>query len=114
MNVTMKNGRITIDGREFTGKNVRIDGDGQVIIDGVVQQGNLVGPISVQISGDVESLQGCGDVTVTGNCGSVKSVSGDVRCADVLGDLQTVSGDVNCKSVAGNVKTVSGDVRGVK
>lgn len=115
MNLTMKNGRIIIDGREFTGSNFKIDGSGRVTIDGVVQQDQLVGPVTVQVLGSVEALQGVGgDVTVSGNCGSVKTVSGNVRCADVLGDLQTVSGDVNCHAVVGNVKTVSGDVRGVK
>ena len=60
------------------------------------------------VDGNIETASG--DVTVKGNCRSVKSTSGDVECGDVEGDVTTVSGDVKCKSIGGNVKTVSGDI----
>lgn len=106
------NGRINIDGRDFVGHNVTIKGD-RVIVDGVEQDGSLVGPVSVTVHGDVEALDGgFAEVTVTGSCGSVKTMSGDVRCGDVTGDVGTMSGDVTCGKVAGNVKTMSGDING--
>lgn len=113
MNVSMKNGKVIIDGREFSGRSIQIKND-RVIVDGVTVDGSLSGPISVVIHGDVERLEAIDSVTVTGGCGSVRTVSGDVQCGQVSGDVQTVSGDVNCGPVTGNVKTVSGDVRGVK
>lgn len=113
MNVSMKNGKVIIDGREFSGRSIQIKND-RVMVDGVMVDGSLSGPINVVIHGDCERLEAIDSVTVTGACGSVRTVSGDVQCGPVSGDVQTVSGDVNCGPVTGNVKTVSGDVRGVK
>lgn len=111
MDLKMKGGRIVIDGREFTGRNISIDGSGRVIVDGVQQDGSLVGPVSVQIFGDVETLSTSGDVTVSGSCGNAKTISGDIQAGDVSGSVQTVSGDVTCRNVGGGVKTISGDIR---
>ena len=112
MNIVMKNGTITINGKQYQGQNFSIDGD-KVIIDGVQQEGSLSGPVSIQVTGDVQSIDGTAQsIAVTGSCGSVKTVSGDVRCGPVTGGVQTVSGVVYCGDVAGSVRTVSGDVRG--
>lgn len=78
MNITMKNGRVCIDGRDFTGKSISISGN-QVIVDGVPQDGTLAGPITVNVVGDVESLTtGSGDVYILGKVGQVRTGSGDV------------------------------------
>lgn len=104
-------GSVTIDGKSFRGRHVEIIDD-LVIVNGVTQEGSLVGPISVTVHGDVEHLTtASGDVTVTGDCHDVTTTSGDVRCGDVAGEVRTVSGDVTCKQISGNVRTVSGDVR---
>lgn len=104
-------GSVTIDGKSFRGRHVEIIDD-LVIVNGVTQEGSLVGPVSVTVHGDVEQLTtASGDVTVTGDCGGVTTTSGDVRCGDVAGEVRTVSGDVICKQVMGNVRTVSGDVK---
>lgn len=111
MDLRMKGGRIVIDGREFTGNNISIDGNGSVIVDGVEQNGSLVGPISIEIFGNVDSLKNTsGDVKIQGDCGSVSTVSGDVDAKAVSGNGTTVSGDVMCSSIAGSVKTASGDI----
>lgn len=113
MNISMKGGRVVIDGREFKGGNLQIDGNGKVIVDGVVQDGSLTGPISVTVHGDVQSLSGnLSEVSISGHAGEVRTVSGDVKCGDVAGNVTTVSGDVQAKTISGNVKTVSGDVNG--
>jgi hypothetical protein len=110
MNISMKNGRVVIDGREFSGSNIRINGN-QVIVDGVVQDGELVGPISVQVMGDVDRLDmGAGDVAVQGAVGQVNTGSGDVECGPVTGSVRTGSGDVRCGNVGGSVQTGSGDI----
>lgn len=104
-------GSVTIDGKSFSGRHVEIIDD-LVIIDGVTQEGSLVGQISVTVNGDVEQLTtASGDVTVNGSCREVTTTSGDISCGDVSGGVETVSGDVICKRVTGNVRTVSGDVR---
>lgn len=110
-NFTMRgNGRINIDGRDFVGRSVTIDGD-TVIIDGVVQDGKLVGPITVTLHGDAESIEtSSGNVTITGAAGSVHTSSGNVRCGNVGAGVQTMSGDVTCGTIAGSVRTMSGDV----
>jgi uncharacterized protein YjbJ (UPF0337 family) len=106
------NSRITIDGRDFVGRSVQINGN-KVIIDGVEQTGSLVGPVSVTIHGNVEKIEtGSGDVITTGGAGSISTESGDIRCGNVNGDVKTTSGDVTCDKIAGNVKTVSGDIIG--
>lgn len=111
MDLRIKGGRVVIDGREFTGNSITIDGKGSVIVDGVTQSGSLVGPISVEIFGNVELLKNTsGDVKVAGDCGSINTVSGDVDAKAVNGNVTTVSGDVMCSSIAGSVKTVSGDI----
>jgi hypothetical protein len=102
---------ITIDGRTFQGDCVTINGD-QVFVDGVLQDGKLVGPISITITGDVDRLDcATGNVDVHGTVGDVKTMSGDVDCGAVSGGVTTMSGDVTCGDVAGNVKSMSGDIR---
>ena len=109
MNITMKNGNVVIDGKSFTGRNVVINGD-QVIVDGEVQGGSLVGKITVTVHGDVEQLTTTyGDVNAT-TVSNIKTVSGDVTCGTVSGNVQTVSGDVDCPKILGDVNTISGDI----
>lgn len=115
MNIFQSSGkgrsRVTIDGHEFVGRNVVINGDGQVIVDGVVQSGSLVGPVSVEIHGDADKVDSSsGTIRVAGNCGSASTQSGDIECGHVKGGVSTMSGDVTCKSVAGSCKTMSGDI----
>jgi DUF4097 and DUF4098 domain-containing protein YvlB len=110
MKLSMKGGRVIIDGREFTGSSFNIT-NGKVTVDGVIQCGELVGDINIQVFGDVQQLENTsGTVTVSGNSGNIKTVSGDVEVKGTAQDIQTVSGDVSAKS-AGNIKTVSGDIR---
>lgn len=109
MNLSMKSGKIVIDGKEFVGSNIQISGN-KVIIDSVTQDGELVGDINITINGDVKSIENTSGVVSASNVGSVKTVSGDVYCADVSGDVKTVSGDVKATKIIGKVNTVSGDI----
>lgn len=112
LNIKSSGSRVTIDGRDFVGRSITINGD-KVVVDGVEQSGSLVGPISIEVHGNCEQLDTTsGSVTVSGSCGRVKTMSGDVRCGDVTGDIGTMSGDVTCGKVGGNVKTMSGDING--
>lgn len=103
--------RVIIDGREFTGRSINIVGN-KVVVDGVVQEGDLVGDVKIDVYGDVERLDaGSGNVTVSGSCGQVSTMSGGVECGDVTGNVKTMSGDVTCGAIAGGVSTMSGDIR---
>jgi hypothetical protein len=114
MKINTGGSSVTIDGRTFTGKSISINGD-KVVIDGVEQAGSLVGPVSVTVNGNADSVETTsGKVEVTGTVGRVKTMSGAVRCGDVRGDVGTMSGDVTCGSVAGNAKTMSGDITGLR
>ncbi|AUR96353.1 hypothetical protein NVP1223O_56 [Vibrio phage 1.223.O._10N.261.48.A9] len=110
MNISMKNGKVTIDGKSFTGSNISINNN-KVIVDGVTQDGELIGDVNVVVHGDVDRLENTSGTIKAGNVGHVKTVSGDVDCCDVSGNVQTVSGDVKCGNISGSVKTVSGDVK---
>lgn len=103
-------GRIVIDGREFKGNNISINGD-KVIVDGVEQSGSLINDISIQIYGNVETLStSSGDVYVDGNINKLSTTSGDVTAQDV-GSISTTSGDIEVLgNITGNVRTVSGDI----
>jgi hypothetical protein len=51
-------------------------------------------------------------VEITGNPGSVTTMSGDVSVTgSVTGSVRTMSGDVTCGPVGGGVSTMSGDIR---
>jgi len=111
MNIQMKSGRITIDGRDFVGSHIIVDGDGSVTIDGVCQSEKLIGDINIIVHGDVDILENTSGRVAAGNVGSLKTVSGDIDCLDVSGNVQTVSGDVSCRNITGSVKSVSGDIK---
>ena len=113
MNLSIKGGSISINGRLYSGNSVVIDGGGHVVVDGVQQDGApLVGPISVSVAGDVDQLElTSGDVTVHGSAQSIKTTSGDVAVSGgVSGSVSTISGDVRAASIGGPVSTISGDV----
>ena len=111
MNISMKSGSVTINGKSYAGKNIIIN-NGKVIVDGVEQSEVLEHRITVNVVGEVDTLETTsGDVNVSGNVGSLQTTSGDIECQDVSGNVQTVSGDVDCGRVNGNVKTVSGDIK---
>ena len=52
----MKNGSVDIDGRSFSGRDISINSNGKVIVDGIEQDGQLVGNVTVTVNGDAESI----------------------------------------------------------
>ena len=113
MNIFTKNSKatVTIDGKSFSGNNIQIKGN-KVIVDGQSQDGELIGNISVEINGNVDSLTtGSGDVVVHGDANSIKTGSGDVNIdRNVAGNVSTGSGDVDCGTINGNISTGSGNI----
>jgi hypothetical protein len=100
---------ITIDGKDFKGSNIRIT-NGEVIVDGVTQEGELVGDINVTVNGDVAELTNTNGYVTAKNVGSIKTTNGNVTCEDVTGDVKTTNGDVRAKVIHGKVNTVNGDI----
>lgn len=90
-----KSGNVVIDGKSFSGNDISISAGGKVIIDGVQQEGSLINNISIQIYGDVESIETVnGDITTTGNIKKVETVNGDVS-GGVIETASTVNGDIS-------------------
>lgn len=109
MKISMSGGSVTIGGNTYTGDNIQIKGS-KIVVNGVTQEGDLVGDISVVVNGDVDSIKmGSGSVTAK-STGSILTGSGDVSCGNVGGSIKTGSGDVDCGAVAGSISTGSGDV----
>jgi hypothetical protein len=105
--------KVVINGVEYIGDNISINGN-KVVIDGQTQQSTLVGPISIVVEGDVGSLTTTsGDVTC-GNVGMLNTTSGDVDVTGhISGNINTTSGDIRVGGdIHGNINTISGDVIG--
>lgn len=95
MNVTIKNGTISVNGK--------------IIVDGVAQDQVLNGQINVVINGDVDHLEMHSGTVQAQNVADLKTTSGDVSCGDV-GSIHTMSGNVDCGNVSGDINTMFGDV----
>lgn len=109
--------KFSIDGRDFVGRNVNIDRNGKVTIDGVVQDGSLTGVVEIRVTeGVIENLSSyasvrCGEVqgnvdaggsVQCGNVGGDVDAGGSVQCANVTGSVDA-GGSVTCGKVSGNV-----------
>lgn len=103
---------IKINGVSLSGNNIVIV-DGKITVDG-----KDVTPeqkeIAISVDGNVERLEvdSCASLSIAGDAGNVKTVSGDVSVSgDIKGSVNNVSGDVNCDgTIVGSVNTVSGDI----
>lgn len=106
--ICIRNGRVLIDGRDVTpdAKNISI------IVSGNVSTLSVDACEKIDITGNVGTLKsGSGNVRSGSVSGGIKTESGDVECGAVTGDVSTEAGDVECGAVSGNVKTSSGDVK---
>ena len=95
---------------KLSGKNISIK-NGKITVDGKIQNTKKQYIGKIIINGDVKTLEvdNCDSVTAK-NVTTLKSISGDVYCDDILGNVETVSGDVTVKSIKGNVSTISGNI----
>lgn len=103
---------ITINGDDYVGGDVIIDGD-KVIIDGEeITKKYPTKKIDIIINGDIQSVNlengsiKCDSI----NC-NLKTVNGDVEADEIIGDVKTVNGDVECNTISGNVKTSNGKIK---
>jgi hypothetical protein len=103
---------ININGKIYQGNNISIV-NGKVTIDGKDQTPDSK-EINITVNGNIDTLKVdvANKVFVVGQVNSVSTVSGDVDTSgDVLGSISTVSGDVECGNVGGSITTVSGDIK---
>jgi hypothetical protein len=103
---------ITINGVLYSGSNVSMDGNGNLIVDGksVAQIQEKV--VNVTVTSDVEEVSTTnGDVTVTGGVGDISTTNGDVEINGDAQDVSTTNGNVTAKSIHGKVKTVNGNIK---
>ncbi|QRE00167.1 hypothetical protein [Burkholderia phage BCSR5] len=103
---------VNVNGVTISGGNISIV-NGKVYVDGNLVETGEAKTININVEGSVESIKAdaCSYVKVSGDAGTVSTVSGDVQCGNVLhGSVSTVNGDVKCGNVMGNVSTVSGDI----
>lgn len=99
---------ITADARSISVRDGKVHIDGRDVTPDAKE-------VSISIVGNVERLDvdACSKVSVTGDVGSVKTMSGDVEVGgNVTGNVGTMSGSVRCDgSIGGNVSSMSGDIK---
>ncbi len=119
---------ITVNGETFDGQNIIIR-NGRVIVDGkdVTPE---VREINIVINGNIDTLvaDACQKISVTGDVGNLKTVSGnvdikgsalgpvtttsgDIICGEVKNSISSVSGNIDCDDVKGSISSISGIVR---
>ncbi len=101
---------IKINGKTYEGDAVSIK-NGQVTIDNKVVQEHET-KITIEVLGNIKTLAAdhCSKIDIYGSCGSVNTVSGDIKCKNIEGNVNTVSGDIDAIKISGSINTVSGDV----
>ncbi len=103
---------ININGSSFSGNSIKIN-NGKIFIDGVDKTPDAK-DINITVTGNIDSLScdNANKIDVTGDAGSIKTMSGDVFCGgNVSGNVQTMSGDVQALIIEGDVSTMSGDIK---
>lgn len=103
---------INVNGVTYSGKNLIINSDGSVIIDGNKMTTISEKEINITMTGDAESIKTTnGDVNVLGSVTTVSTTNGDVRIAgDVKNNVYTANGDVEAVTINVTVKTVNGNI----
>ena len=96
------------------GDSISISGDGNQVTVGSKTATVNSSKISISITGDVERVEGIGDVKIGGNVtGDVSTSAGSIEIGgDVGGDVDSACGNVTVKGkVAGDVDVSCGNVK---
>lgn len=93
---------IIINGKKFavSGNNVQI-GNGTVIVDGVVVQGELNGIVEVRFEGDLANVNSASSISVKGNVHGDAEAGSHISCGDVGGNADAGS-HISCRDIKGN------------
>ena len=107
---------ININGKRYEGNSISVNGN-KITIDGKDVTPNEK-EIVITVLGNIEKLDvdSCKKIAIVGNCGSVKTMSGNVDIDSyVSGNVKTMSGSVDCSgNISGSVSTMSGNIKSKK
>jgi len=98
----------------LNGESVTIT-NGQVLINGMTieeyeKQQHCKVIINVTVEGNCDKITNCDEVIVNGDCNTISTVNGDIKCNAVNGNVSTLNGDVTCKEISGSVSTINGNI----
>lgn len=103
MSIFNSGGTININGKVYKGNNITIS-NGEVIIDGKVQEKGLYGSVDIKVTGSIGKLTCDGSATVNGDVlGNVYAQNSVEVEGDILGDVQA-GNSVEAENIKGNVK----------
>jgi DUF4097 and DUF4098 domain-containing protein YvlB len=104
MKLTIKNGRISINGGSFAELIIEVK-DGEVTVEGMAEGSMADGDVTVH--GNVYRLETVTGAVIAHNVGNVRTESGNLRCDTVSGSVRTVSGKVACDAIGGGVRALN-------
>jgi len=92
-------GSININGSNFSGSSLQINGD-KIIVDGKeVGSGSPSKNINISIEGDVNNVENRnGSITVKGNAQSVINRNGNISVNTLHGNAETRNGNINIQN----------------
>lgn len=105
---------ITINGQVYTGNNITVN-NGKVTIDGNTVQGLDEKIINISVEGNLEgnlTVDNAESIEINGYVGgSVRTNNGDVICeSDIHNGASTTNGDIHASKIEGSISTVNGDI----
>lgn len=104
MKIFGRNSGVSINGKSYVGNNITITNN-QVIIDGVIQDGELnnKGKINVVINCNVDKIVSDESINIVGNVSGNIEAKVNVSCFGVNGDVNA-GVNVNCDDIKGDAK----------
>lgn len=96
-NMTINNGKITIDGMSIEEWNNR----------------NEILVVNITINGDVESIEAdsCDTISIKGNANNVISKNGNVSVSgNIKGNAESKNGNITANTIQGNAETKNGNI----
>lgn len=79
--------KIFVNGKSYSGNSIVIT-ENSVIIDGVAQEKNLSGIVSIKVEGDVANLSCNAPTTIHGDVHGNVKVNGSLTCGNISGDVK--------------------------
>ena len=106
-----------INGEQFSGKTVKVYGNGEIYVDGEKKVGaddnSSIKKIEITINGNVDEIKSEGpmEFNITGNVNKLSTTNGSVNVkGDIKGNASTVNGAINAKKINGDASTVNGKI----
>lgn len=102
---------ITVNGKSVSGTSIRVN-NGKIFVDGQEMTPHSK-VITIQVQGDINliDVSACDSIHVSGTVGTIRTMSGNVRCGGVTNSVETMSGNIDCGSVGESATSMSGSVR---